>query len=368
MRIVQVIYSLTQGGAERFVVDLSNELAKEDEVYLLTFRKDSEENNGFYKSEIADKVRYINLPLKKGFRFADVLTINKLILEINPDVIHAHSNAIYYFLLKSIFSNQTKVFHTIHNDAFFDGRKKIPSLIRKYFYKFKKVIPITISDKSNESFRQFYKMEVSSLIYNGRMRPSKTNLFNNVQHEIESIKKTSDDLVFIHISRFNETQKNHLLLLKVFNKLCQNYDNLVLIIIGRDYDKQEADKLLHIKNPQTFFLGNKVNVADYLYCSNAFCLTSNFEGLPISLLEALACGVVPICTPVGGIVDVVTDGKTGYLSEEINEESYYIAMEKFVKNPNKIQKKDLIELFETSFSIESCAKNHRQLYEEILNS
>ena len=42
-----------------------------------------------------------------------------------------------------------------------------------------------------------------------------------------------------------------------------------------------------------------------MYLSDAFCLTSVYEGLPISLLEAISCGCVPVCTPVGGITEVV---------------------------------------------------------------
>ena len=49
MRILQIIYSLGSGGAERFVVDLSNEMSKEHEVYLCVVRDFSVSNFGFYK-------------------------------------------------------------------------------------------------------------------------------------------------------------------------------------------------------------------------------------------------------------------------------------------------------------------------------
>ncbi|GAB1452030.1 hypothetical protein MASR2M47_20860 [Draconibacterium sp.] len=68
MKILQIIYSLSSGGAERFVVDLSNELAEmTNDVVLCTLRDDSQGNNGFYKSEISSKVNYINLKLKKDY-------------------------------------------------------------------------------------------------------------------------------------------------------------------------------------------------------------------------------------------------------------------------------------------------------------
>ena len=61
MKIVEFIHSLCPGGAERFVTDLSNELSKENEVYLLTLTTSPINKQNFYKAELSDRVKLIDL-------------------------------------------------------------------------------------------------------------------------------------------------------------------------------------------------------------------------------------------------------------------------------------------------------------------
>ena len=111
------------------------------------------------------------------------------------------------------------------------------------------------------------------------------------------------------------------------------------------------------------FWGQQDNVSDYLFCSDAFCLSSFYEGLPISLLEAISTGCVPICTPVGGIPDIIQDGKTGYLSKTVELHDYIDAILNYLNNPNLIQRNSLIKYFKENFSIEKTVDNYLQVYE-----
>ncbi|HZY24804.1 MAG TPA: glycosyl transferase, partial [Bacteroidales bacterium] len=69
MKIIQLVYSLGPGGAERFVVDLSNELALQgNDVTLCVLRDDKLGNSGFYKRDLSEKINYINLRIPEGLR------------------------------------------------------------------------------------------------------------------------------------------------------------------------------------------------------------------------------------------------------------------------------------------------------------
>ena len=59
---------------------------------------------------------------------------------------------------------------------------------------------------------------------------------------------------------------------------------------------------------------------------DAYELCSSNEWMPISLIEAIGVGCIPVCTPVGGIVDGVHNGENGCLSEAIGEEAYFLAV------------------------------------------
>ena len=99
--------------------------------------------------------------------------------------------------------------------------------------------------------------------------------------------------------------------------------------------------------------------------SDFFVLSSDAEGLPITLLEAMSMGVIPICTPVGGIVDVVKDGYNGFLSHHVDDESFYESVRRALINRKKIDRKTLIDEFKEKYSMEMCSKKYYKLYETI---
>ena len=72
MKIVELITFLAGGGAERFVVDLSNQLAKEHDIFLVTILDDKKEPEirNFYRSEILESVHYINLGIPNGLNLS----------------------------------------------------------------------------------------------------------------------------------------------------------------------------------------------------------------------------------------------------------------------------------------------------------
>jgi glycosyltransferase involved in cell wall biosynthesis len=364
MKIVQVIYSLELGGAERLVVNLSNQLSKKHEVYLLTYKSDNDETNRFHFPELSPRVKYFNLKLSRGINFRDVCTVYRKLREIKPDVVHCHLGVIFHVLPYALLHRKTKYFHTIHNDAAAERSIKPGTWVRRLAYKWNLFKPITISAVSRESFNQCYKLNNSHLIYNGCHAPAKTADFDSVKKEIENKKINADDLVFIHAGRQDAAQKNQLMLVKVFDRLIAEGRHLILLIIGNDYDKPEAGILKETAGKGIYFCGAKQNIADYYLNADAFCLSSKYEGMPISLLEALACGCIPICTPVGGIKDVVSDGVTGYLAKDTEENSYYDAVVKFLNNQGAIKKENLISYFNENYTLEKCAEQHEKLYLE----
>ena len=101
---------------------------------------------------------------------------------------------------------------------------------------------------------------------------------------------------------------------------------------------------------------------------DAMCLPSIWEGLPITLLEALSVGCIPICSNVGGIPNVVTDRKNGFLSSSSSKKDYLATMEYFLSLENeqlKIVKMDCIKSFE-KFDILNTANSYLNYYQSKL--
>jgi glycosyltransferase involved in cell wall biosynthesis len=365
MKILQVIPSLASGGAERFVVDLCNELdRKGNEVHLCVFYDPGTGDNGFYLKELKDTVHFISLDELPGFRLKKVRRLNSVIKKIDPDVIHLHLGALFYLYFNAIFNRKHEYVYTIHNLPEEVFKFKFVYPLNQYIFRKDYIHPVVISGECETSFFRFYKNKNETLIYNGRSKVEKTPAFETVRHEIEKFRPSGKEQVFIHVARFHE-QKNQALLIHVFNRLFSEGVPFVLLILGNWSDDEQAEELQQQACGQIHFLGTRSNIGDYLHLSDAFCLTSIYEGLPISLLEAFCCGCVPICTPVGGMIDVILDGKTGYLSSGITEESYYQAVKRFIDRKDLIQRSSLMEYFEQNYSIEKCADSYLSLFNKI---
>ena len=84
--------------------------------------------------------------------------------------------------------------------------------------------------------------------------------------------------------------------------------------------------------------------------------------MPISLIEAFACGCIPVCTPVGGIVNIIEQGVTGFISKTISEIDYRDAMEQFIKYRKSIDKNNLIKFYQENLTIEQCTNKYIKLY------
>ena len=161
-------------------------------------------------------------------------------------------------------------------------------------------------------------------------------------------------------------QKNQRLLLDCMATLEKDGENVIALILGDALpdDKPMMEQLIANKPGNVHFMGKVKNVGDYYLNADAFVLSSIYEGLPISLLEALSVGAIPICTPAGGIVNIVQND-IGFLSKEINYATFLDAMKNYLhsgKDEIEKMKINCIELYQKEFSMESCAKKYIELY------
>lgn len=361
MKIIQVIASLTDGGAEKFVIDLSNELSKNNEVIICTL---FDVTKDMYLAESLNKnIKVISFNKKKGLDIKVLFRLFNTIKIEKPDVINTHLRGIFYSSLVILFS-KVKVLHTVHNMAEKETGYIYRKLYKIYFSYFN-VTPIAISEKVLKSIHREYSDSYNNLIENGVKQLSVSNSISEVTKEIDSYKTTKNTKVFVSIGRIG-TQKNYALLVKTVNKLITEKEDIILLIIGRDYG--ELENLKAIANDKIHFLGTRKNVVDYIANADAFCISSLYEGLPIVLLESLSMGCIPICTPAGGIVDVI-DSNIGFLSKGFEQEDYYKVMKKFLDTDtttlNRMREACKV-LFESKYSISYTATNYLNLYKKII--
>jgi glycosyltransferase involved in cell wall biosynthesis len=204
--------------------------------------------------------------------------------------------------------------------------------LKKLFFKWGWLHPITISPASKDSFTKLYGVD-SQLIYNGIPHVEVTN-----QNLTEKYQITPKTKIFIHAGRISK-EKNQLILCKVFKSLIDQNEDVVLLIAGCKQNQDIFESLEPFLCDRIIYLGERNDIPQLMAHCDAMCLPSIWEGLPVTLLESLSVGCIPICSPVGGIPDVILNGQNGFLSESCDENDYKKALSFFLALP-----KDKIDL------------------------
>lgn len=118
------------------------------------------------------------------------------------------------------------------------------------------------------------------------------------------------------------------------------------------------------------FRGNVPNVLDYLQMTDLYLLTSETEGMPNSLLEAMACRLPVIATKIGGVVDIVESGRNGILVPPGDVSALRDAILSLLSYPSE-RERLAVEAYRTireNYYIEAVASRYADLYRSLLGA
>ena len=364
MKIVEVIFSLTPGGAEHLVVDLSNELSKTDEVVVLTLKDDrvDSDNRTFYKSELSDRVTYKNLGFGSGLNLRKMWQIYKAIRAEKADIVHLNLRNIpkYCLLAIILLHKKVKFVQTIHNDM----ASYNELFYRIYFEtlgRLKWVHFVTISETNFKDMQRMHPCVDACYILNGRAPVTPSPLYEEVKKEIAAYRATPDTKIFLHVARCS-AQKNQDLLIDAFNELEKRGADVKLLMIGAGFDSERGQRLLAKAGPNTVYLGTRKNVGDYMLNSDLFTLSSQYEGMPITLIEASLAGIPAVCTPVCGAVDMLVNGKNGYLSNNFETDDFVNALAEGARNCSELRANAQEMKKVSPFAIGICAAKYKKFF------
>ena len=354
MRIIELIPSLQVGGAERFVVDLSNALARKGHEIIVATLYDKNQDH-FLEKELTN-VKRIELHKNYGLDIKCLIRVLRFVSREKPDIVHTHVEALKYVLLAAIFKRRCKYYATIHSDASYDSGSGVNFIIRSFLYKRNLVRPVTISKESKKSFLTLFGIE-APMIENGCTEYIKTNDSMPDYH-------SDVDYLFVHVASIQQV-KNQIVLVKAFKRLLNSGINARLLFLGRPQDDSIFIELKKYWSDSIVYVGQQPNIRDYISQADAFCLTSTIEGLPISLIEALSVGCPLLVTPAGGCISLVEDGVNGFVSDSFNEESYYMILERFVTlsaDKRTIMRSNAKQMFLDRFQIDATADKYLTLF------
>ena len=316
-RILFVCLALSNGGAERVVSVLSDSLLKNgNEVYILPLTNREQTYHVDKRIHVLQLEKYKSGALGKVNRIAG---IRKAIKEHNITTVIAfsHYNAMYSVIAAR--GLNVKVIGSERNDPAQVGNRKTLNWLRMHLYKKLDALVCQTNDAKAYFPEEIQKKSVVIL------NPITDSLPDPYQGERKHR--------VVSFSRL-EPQKNIPMLLEAFEMFQASHPDYVLDIYGmgslRDelIEKTKDNSTIHIQ-PYTTDIHNAILDAAM------FCLSSDYEGMSNSMIEAMGCGIPTIVTdcPCGGARMVINDGENGILvpvrdSKKLAEAMYKVADDK----------------------------------------
>lgn len=296
INVLQFITGLGKGGAEKVIFDLCRHIDPNAfPVRVLAFGHRDDLLTKFRQNGIETDFFYFT---GRGNAFRLVQHLIRQVKTHQVGIIHVHLfHALLFACIVKLFVPKIKIVFTSHSN--------LGSKIREFIiYCLKPFRSVDIM--FSEQLRQYYDTDNAVVIENGI----------DSQRYILDVPQ-NNTFTFINVARL-EPVKNHSGLIKMVKKVAeQSHIPFQVQIVGEGHlgealkkeavAEQVADKIA--------FLGWRTDITELCNRAHAFVLPSHWEGLPIALLEAGACGLPVIVTPVGSIPSVIHE-ENGFLAAE----------------------------------------------------
>ena len=345
MKILFYIGGLGKGGAERVISNLSNYLIKENEITIMTdFNRKSkyalnEKINivALDKDDTIQKLKIIN-------NFKRLKKISRVIESIKPDVIISFLPLPSYRVLLLKRKIKTPIIVSVRNDPNAEYNNFIKKIIMKLLYR--RANGFVFQTKEAQKFFSKKIQKKSVVIPN----PIKNEFIERKIYEGER------ENIIVSVGRLEE-QKNFELLIHAFYDISKDIEDYKLIIYGEGSLRHDLEKKINGLNMHNriFLPGNVDNVAEKIEKAKLFVMTSDYEGMPNALMEAMALGIVCISTncPCGGPRFLINDKENGFLFE-LNDKEHL----------KELMKEVLLNKEDNLFQISEKAKKRMQDFKE----
>ncbi|MEP2668349.1 MAG: glycosyltransferase family 4 protein [Cyclobacteriaceae bacterium] len=319
MKIVHLVNDLGLGGASKVVVDLCKIFSSDHDITVVVLSQETKFANSsdwpknvkvvsFKYQYDADYslVRYFTLYFWRRITYNRSREIIKCIEGIQPDVLHCHLQPRELLIALSMRLNKTRFLFTDHSVRLKDGQ--YPS-INTYF----------LSWIYRKIYSQFDVVAVSKSVFNSHVEFGQVNP-NNIHLLIENRVDTSKFIPttnlhsvirIVYVARL-EKRKGQDILIKAWAKLKTNQKTELMLVGGGDFERQlrTLAESLNFQHP-IHFVGSVDDVVPYLQSAHIAVFPSLQEGLPLALLEKMACGLPVIASNIEEFQGIIVDRSNG---------------------------------------------------------
>lgn len=258
--------------------------------------------------------------------------LKKVIDEGNYDIIHCHTpvgGMLGRFAARHARKRGTKVVYTAHGFHFFKGAPLLNWLVyypaERWMARYTDDL-ITINKEDYNRAQNFKAKRVHYVPGVGIDLEKFAPPADAAERQREKDEKRrelmlkSEDFVILSVGELIK-RKNHEVVIRAIAQIKQQseetYNRLQYLICGRGVLEQKLKQLAHDLDVEehVHLLGYRSDICQICHASDLFVFMSFQEGLPVALMEAMACGLPVVCSDIRGNQDLVFDGENGILSE-----------------------------------------------------
>ncbi|GGF65857.1 glycosyl transferase family 1 [Alteromonas lipolytica] len=358
---MHVVHRLDIGGLEKVLLNCINSLPGDEfEHRIVTLTGHSEA----FSDLLEQPVSVIDLEKRQGNDWRIFKRFYNEIRAYKPDCIHTYNLATIELQFVAWLAGVKLRVHAEHGRDIFDptGANKKYRLLRKLLSRFITVIVPVSQDLFNW------------LLNDVKITPAKLKLVVNginTQHfsPTEQHQPNRDRFVFGHVGRLAKI-KNQTLMIRAFGQAARqsaefaSHCQLKLIGGGECFDElNELVKQLALTS-QVHLAGPKLDMKAEYDDFDVFVMSSLAEGIPMTLLESMACEIPPLVTRVGGIPEVI-DEHCGWLYESEDEQALTKLMLDCFSDPEKVRLmgENSRQRIVAEYSEEAMVEAYRQIYQ-----
>lgn len=304
INVLYIITGLACGGAEVQLSTLTNSLNQDENIRVKVISIAA-------INEISSRFKNVDLEIIPINSLAGVLKLIKSALYFKPDIIHSHM--IHSNIIGMILSLlcRCSCICTAHNTV--EGGKLLLNLF--YFLAWiTKPYIYHVSSKGSDIYKKNFLLK--NINIKQYINPID---FSSLQQKTSNLGDQNSVRKWVCVASLTK-QKNHQRLLNSFKLYLASYPNDQLYIIGDGPERSFLEsyaKSISL-NDSVFFCGKKNNLGVILKEFDFFVLSSDWEGLPVALIEALYVGLPSLVTNCGDIEKVITNNKNGMIVD-LNE-------------------------------------------------